>query len=79
MAMLRTVEGEHQQEWDNHLSILCKAYQSSEHRTTGYTPNMMMLGKELPMVSHLLNTTPERTNRKDHRPLFVQELEKRIQ
>ena len=77
--MLRTVVEEHQQDWDSHISTLCMAYRSSEHSTTGVTPNRMMLGRELPMASHLMITTPEEKDRRDNRTKYVQELEKKIQ
>ena len=78
-AMLRTVVEEHQQDWDSHVSTLCMAYRSSENSTTGYTPNRMMLGRELPMASHLMITTPEVRGRRESTTEFVQNLEKKIQ
>jgi len=77
-AMLRTLVEEHQQDWDSHISTLCMAYRSSENSTTGYTPNRMMLGRELPMVSHLLVATPENRKKTEKTPAFVMNLEKKI-
>ena len=53
-AMLRTEVNEKQDNWDETIPVLTMAYRSSVHDTTGETPNMMMLGRELPMPSHLL-------------------------
>jgi hypothetical protein len=35
------------------------AYRSTQNASTGYSPNMMMLGRELPMPSHLLVAAPD--------------------
>ena len=32
--------------WDIHLPLLTSAYRSCQHETTGYSPNMLMLGRE---------------------------------
>ena len=53
-AMLRTEVSDKQDDWDENIPVLTMAYRSSVHETTGETPNMMMLGRELPMPSHLL-------------------------
>ena len=76
--MLRAVVEEHQQHWDSLISTLCMAYRSSENSTTGYTPNRMMLGRELPMVSHLLVATPEGKKKTEKTPTLVKDLEKKI-
>lgn len=34
-------------DWDQLLPYVMMAYRSSEHETTGFTPNMMMLGREI--------------------------------
>ena len=55
------------------------AYRSTVHDSTGQTPNRMMLGRELPMPSHLLVETPEQEGRQaDTEPTFVNTLEKRM-
>ena len=58
-AMLRTEVNDKQDNWDEAIPVLTMAYRSSVHDTTGETPNMMMLGRELPMPSHLLVPAPE--------------------
>ena len=43
-----------QTDWDQHLALLTMAYRSSEHASTGETPNAMMLGREVTMPIDLL-------------------------
>ena len=38
---------EHQRDWDHHLQLLMMAYRTSVHDTTGKTPAMMMMGRDL--------------------------------
>ena len=57
-AMLRQMCSEHQRDWDEHVALATMAYRASVHETTGATPNRMMLGRELPMPSHLLAAPP---------------------
>ena len=37
---------ENQEDWDLHIPFLLMAYRSANHETTGYSPTMMMLGRE---------------------------------
>lgn len=57
--MLKQFTSGHQKDWDAHLPLLTMAYRSAVHESTGYTPNRMMLGRELPMPSHLEFKSPE--------------------
>ena len=75
--MLRQVVSKHQRDWDEHLPLLTMAYRSSVHESTGYTPNYMMLGRELPMPSHLLARPPQETELST--TSHVQELQSRLQ
>ena len=45
--MLSVYVEEHQKDWDRFLPYVMMAYRSSEHETTGYTPNFLMLGREV--------------------------------
>ena len=44
--MLRAFVNDRRSDWDEHLPYLCMAYRSTEHASTGFTPNMLMLGRE---------------------------------
>ena len=57
-SMLRQVVDQKQKDWDVYLPLLTMAYRSTVHEKTGFTPNFMMLGRELPMPSHLIAKPP---------------------
>ncbi len=46
LDMISAYVDEHQKTWDVHLPLLTSAYRSCVHESTGYTPNMLMLGRE---------------------------------
>ena len=46
VTMLSAFVNEHHTDWDKHLQYVMMAYRSTEHETTGLTPNMCMLGRE---------------------------------
>ena len=45
--MLGKVVGETQREWDLHVPAAAAAYRAPEHVVTGFTPNFMMLGRQV--------------------------------
>ena len=45
--MLRAAIAENRQDWDDLVPILSMAYRASVNETTGFTPNMLMLGREV--------------------------------
>ena len=45
-AMLSAFVNENHTNWDEQLQYVMMAYRSTEHETTGLTPNMCMLGRE---------------------------------
>ena len=53
LQMIRCYVGKNQNEWDQHLHLLASAYRSSPHACTGYTPNRMMLGREVNQLQGL--------------------------
>lgn len=54
-AMLSAFVEENQRDWDTHLPYVMMAYRSSEHETTGATPNTLMLGtRDLYSIRHNL-------------------------
>lgn len=46
LSMLSTYVQENQRDWDLHLPYILMAYRSTEHETTSFSPNMLMLGRE---------------------------------
>lgn len=45
--------------WDQHINLLLAAYRSSIHPATGYSPNFLMLGREINLPQKILFPTPE--------------------
>ena len=47
VRMLKSYINDHQSDWDEQLPFLTMAYRSVEHETTGFSPNYLMLGREV--------------------------------
>ena len=47
VRMLKSYINNHQSDWDEHLPFLTMAYRSAELETTGFSPNYLMLGREV--------------------------------
>ena len=47
LDMIAVYTSENQTDWDVYLHMLTAAYRSCTHETTGYTPNLLMLGREV--------------------------------
>ena len=45
--------------WDTHLDLLLAAYRLTVHPATGYSPNMLMFGRELNIPSDILYPFPK--------------------
>lgn len=56
--MLSTFVQESQRDWDLQLPYVMMAYRSSEHDTTGLTPNQMMLGRDVEIPLDLVVGLP---------------------
>ena len=52
--------------WDEHLSHLAGAIRSSVNRSTGFTPNKLMLGREVNLPADLVFRPPDAANGEDH-------------
>ena len=57
-----------QRDWDLHLSCLAAAYRATIHESTGMTPNLLMLGREVRLPAELMfgSQTATRVNRFPH-------------
>ena len=49
---------DHQQDWDRHLPYVLMASRSSLHESTGYSLNMLMLGREVRTALDLMYELP---------------------
>ena len=48
-----------QDSWDEHLSYVMLAYRSSVHDSTGFSPNMMMLGRDVELPLQVVVSRPK--------------------
>ena len=48
LQMLRTTATDHVNNWPSYLPTILSAYRMAVHSVTGITPNMAMLGREVP-------------------------------
>ena len=58
LNMLTKCVSSDQRDWDQKLPFLMLAYRSSEHESTGFSPNQMMLGREAELPVDLLYGPP---------------------
>ena len=56
--MLSLWTNERQTDWDHHIPLLSMAYRSSPHKSTGETPNLLMLGREVTLPVDLIMEEP---------------------
>ena len=54
LSMLRASIQEDKRDWDDLVPILAMAYRASIHDATGFTPNMLMLGREVTLPADLV-------------------------
>ncbi|XP_060758004.1 uncharacterized protein LOC132868818 [Neoarius graeffei] len=59
LQMIRCYVDKNQKNWDEHLPLLTSAYRSSRHGVTGFTPNQLMLGREVHQPHDLQSGTAE--------------------
>ena len=45
--MLASYVNGHRNDWDDHLPYMCMAYRSTVHESTKFSPNRLMLGREV--------------------------------
>ena len=57
--MIKSFIDENPREWDSSIDLLMAAYRSTVHPATGFTPNQMMLGREVKLPIHLVYPIPE--------------------
>ena len=64
--MIRNFVSANKQVWDEHMGLLLAAYRSTPHFATGFTPNMMMLNKEVNLPVDLLYLLPKSDDQRNH-------------
>ena len=51
--------GQHQSTWDQQLPMLLVSYGSAVHETTGFSPSMLVYGRELTLAVDLMYGRPD--------------------
>ena len=77
LAMIRSYMKGHQNDWDLHLGSLAGAYRSSVHDSTGFTPNLLMLGRETTQPVHLIFGDPNLSSQ-EHPADFVHQTQNNL-
>ena len=75
LQMIRCYVSNNQRDWDEHLHLLTAAYRSSPHACTGFTPNKMMLGREVHQPQGLALRAEEANIHRSAPADYVRELE----
>ena len=80
MSMVRTLidPSRHQKDWDEQLSFAMLAYRSSIQESTGESPAMMMLGRELPLPVDILIESHQPGEEKIESTDYAEQLRDRI-
>jgi hypothetical protein len=63
LSMLRASRQEDKRDWDEMLPFLTMAYRSSVNETTGFTPNMIMMGREITLPIDMVLPSVDATER----------------
>ena len=58
LNMIAIYVDKHQRNWDENLALLTSAYRTCTHDSTGYSPNMLMLGRDVHLPIDLLLGVP---------------------
>ena len=76
--MLGKVVSDNQKDWCSYLPYVMAAYRSTQHSSTGYTPNYLMLGREVKgAVDVLYGTMPDNRTPSSY-DNFAEEVELRM-
>ena len=81
LGMLGTLEAEKKTRWKDHLSTITHAYNCTKHASTGFSPYMLMFGREpqLPIDRQFgLDKTADQTSSASYSD-YVEQLKERLQ
>ena len=56
--MLASYVNENRNDWDDHLPYMCMAYRSTVHESTKFSPNRLMLGREVNLPLDIMIGAP---------------------
>ena len=77
LQMIRCFLSEGQDTWDEHLALLAGAIRASPSGSTGFSPNMLMLGREVLSPADLLLYPPSSDSEVES-PDYVKELRRKL-
>ena len=60
--MLASYVNGHRNDWDDHLPYMCTAYRSTVHESTKFSPNRLMLGREVNLPLDVMVGAPPSSN-----------------
>ena len=78
-TMLTMYVEQRQTKWDEHLPYVMLAYRSSVHDSTGFSPNMMMLGRETSLPLQVVVGTPLEDVLNPSRADYVDQLQDKLE
>ena len=78
MDSIRCFVSKNQTDWDVWVPQIAGALRASVSRSTGYTPNRLMLGKEVNMPASLMFSTVNAQEREKDKDGYVQKLEEKL-
>ena len=78
-AMLSMFVAPNQKDWDQYLPFLMMAYRSAIQETTGYSPNMLMMGREAELHLDLIMGKPEEEERVHCMTEYVENLSNKLE
>nr|XP_039265576.1 uncharacterized protein LOC120341172 [Styela clava] len=59
--MLKPYVNDHRDDWDDHVPYLCMANRATVHESTQFTPNRLMLGREIDLPIDVMYGRPTQT------------------
>jgi hypothetical protein len=78
-AMISMFVSPGQRDWDEYLPYIMMAYRSAVQDTTGYSPNLMMLGREVELPIDLVLGTPPGEESSSTRIEYVKDMNEKME
>ena len=79
VRMVRAYLKGQQREWDRNLGCLAAAYRASPHEATGFTPNLLMMGREVRVPAEVMFGSSTKGEEMTSYGQFVDWLKRRMQ
>jgi transposase InsO family protein len=68
-----------EKDWDKFLGCLAGAYRATVHESTGYTPNMLMLGREVRLPAQIMYSAPSNAENFPSYSNYIEKLKERME